>query len=302
MILDRECTPFHSLWNSFLLSSTNVDYPHQTRHIHQSSTMFFPFTLLSLIHLAACHAPPPQHILSNPTSSTFRIPAVHESAILARRILNLSSIATLSTVFPLQEVLSQQTPCGDDAISPLWGQPDDLSGAPIGLMDYYASCFPEPYAPTILAISIATTFRNMRAGSNVTLSLRWHPPATAPPSDDIYTYSPANMPRFSLVGYIEPVPAAAVESHMVESCFLDKHPDAEAWRPGNMIHESWWARLVVKDVYWIGGFGDRAYIGWIPAEEWRVVNETEVERARLVGEKGYEEYLTGKYDKVEDEL
>ena len=95
------------------------------------------------------------------------------------------------------------------------------------------------------------------------------------------------MPRFSLVGYIEPIPASEVLSEKVEACFLERHPDAEAWLPGNAIHESWWARLVVRDVYWIGGFGDRAYIGWIPAGEWERVGDDEVARARLVGEEGH---------------
>lgn len=96
------------------------------------------------------------------------------------------------------------------------------------------------------------------------------------------------MPRFSLIGYIEPIPASEVENAGVKECFLKRHPDAEAWLPGNEIHESWWARLVVNDVYWIGGFGDRAYIGWIPEEEWEGVSEEEVQEARLVGEEGYE--------------
>lgn len=44
---------------------------------------------------------------------------------------------------------------------------------------------------------------------------------------------------------------------------------------------------MVEEFYWFGGFGDRAYIGWIPIEEWRGVTEEEVANARLVGEKGY---------------
>ena len=43
---------------------------------------------------------------------------------------------------------------------------------------------------------------------------------------------------------------------------------------------------MVEQVYWIGGFGDRAYIGWIPVDEWRVVTMGEVEGCRLVGEEG----------------
>lgn len=225
--------------------------------------------------LSLVSAQSPQQILSN-SPLIQSIPTVHESAIQARRILNLSTIATLSTVFPTH----QQHVA-------LENRPDDLAGAPIGLIDYYASCDPTPYNPTILAISIATSFKNARAGSNVTLSLRYHPPSDHPPGHDIYTYSPANLPRFSLVGYIEPVALSEVQERGIDRCFLDRHPDAVAWRPGNAIHESWWARLVVEQVYWIGGFGDRAYIGWIPVAEWRGITQEEVENARLVGEPGY---------------
>ena len=46
----------------------------------------------------------------------------------------------------------------------------------------------------------------------------------------------------------------------------------------------------MREVYWIGGFGDRAYIGWIPEAEWSGVSDDEVAKARLVGEDGYEKY------------
>ncbi|KAL8864570.1 MAG: hypothetical protein Q9174_007302 [Haloplaca sp. 1 TL-2023] len=220
---------------------------------------------------------PQQHILSNPADIQ-HIPSIHESAIQARRILNLSSIATLSTVFPHTE-----------SSEPFENRPSNLAGAPIGLIDYYASCDPTPHEPTILAISIATSFKNARAGSNVTLSLRYHPPVDHPPSDDIYTYSPANLPRFSLLGHIEPIAEGEVTKDGFDKCFFERHPDAIAWQPGNAIHKSWWARLVVEEVYWIGGFGDRAYIGWIPVEEWGSVTHEEVKNTRLVGEQGYEQ-------------
>lgn len=46
--------------------------------------------------------------------------------------------------------------------------------------------------------------------------------------------------------------------------------------------------MVVEEIYWFGGFGDRSYIGWISAEEWRGVTEEEVADARLVGEEGWD--------------
>ncbi|KAI4244308.1 MAG: hypothetical protein L6R40_003034 [Gallowayella cf. fulva] len=230
---------------------------------------------LYLFFTSTAIAQAPQNVLSNHVHAQ-DVPTVHESAVQARRILNLSSIATLSTVFPDQNL-----------IEPLENRPANLGGVPIGLIDYYASCDPTPHQPTILAISIATSFKNARSGSNVTMSLRYHPPSNHPPADDIYTYSPANLPRFSLLGYIEPVPASEVKRHHIDRCFFQRHPEAVAWKPGNAIHQSWWARLVVQQVYWIGGFGDRAYIGWIPVDEWRRVTQEEVNSARLIGEQGY---------------
>lgn len=245
--------------------------------------MRLPLLLAALLPLASASSPPdPQYLSSNPPSpSSFKIPTIHQSAIQARRILHLSSIATLSTIFPRSSSTLDRH------------RPQNLGGNPIGLMEYYASCAPFPQDPTILAVSIATSFRNTAAGSNITLSLRYHPPASHPPSDDIYTYSPANLPRFSLLGYIEPIPTEQVETYNISGCFLEHHPDAELWTPGNDIHESWWARLVVEEVYWFGGFGDRAYIGWIPVEEWRGVTTEEVERCRLVGEENELEELGG---------
>ena len=218
-----------------------------------------------------------QYIFENPRMpvADLRIPTQYESAVQARRVLKLQSIATLSTVFPPTAIETEEN------------RPKDVVGSPIGLLDYYASCGPQSYNPTILAISIATSFKNAKAGSNVTLSLRHHPPATRPPSDDPYTYSPANMPRFSLIGHIEKLSHKEVKLYDVQSCFLKEHADAGPWTPGNVIHESWWAKLVVEEVYWIGGFGDRAYIGWIPLNDWQRVTPKEIEKARLVGEEGY---------------
>ncbi|MCJ1311535.1 hypothetical protein MMC25_005208 [Agyrium rufum] len=229
---------------------------------------------------AASISPDPQYLFSNPSPSElhtngYRIPSVYESAIQARRILSLNNIATLSTVFPSTHPTT------------LENRPSDVGGSPIGLMDYYSTCAPSPGDPLILAITIATSFKNTASGSNITLSLRYKPPYHHEPSDDIYEYSPANLPRFSLVGSMQRLSDEEVEKYNVQGCFLERHPEAEAWLPGSGVHQSYWGRLVVEDIYWIGGFGDRAYIGWIPVEDWRKVSEEEVETCRLVGEEGY---------------
>lgn len=174
----------------------------------------------------------------------------------------------------------------------LENRPPDVAGAPIGLMEYYASCpSPNIYDPTILGVTIATTMKNAAAGSNITLSLRYHVPTNATQrTDDPWAYLPANLPRFSLIGSLERLSDAEVKEYSVRECFLRTHPEASIWEPGTDIHESWWGRLVVQEVYFFGGFGDRARIGWIPLQEWQGVKREEWEEYRLVGEEGYEEW------------
>ena len=225
-----------------------------------------------------------------------RIPTSYESAVMGRRILALTKLATLSTVFP-------------DA-SPHAGtrenRPTGLDGLPIGLMDYIGDC-EEQGNPTVLAIQIGTTFKNVRAGSNITISLQWTPPYppakrismlsriasyipfigesfSANKTPDTVPYSAANLPRFSLIGYLESIHPDEETSKHLAKCYTSKHPDSKYWLPGNRIHKSEWVRMVVNHVYWIGGFGDRAYIGWIPTDEWKNVTRAEWEDIKLPGE------------------
>ena len=238
----------------------------------------FAAAIISSVPLAiSTYLPKLQSIFVNPSTASphhgsgFRIPTVHESAVQARRILHLEDIGTLSTIFPSSSPSSSS--------HPLENRPSDVEGAPMGLMDYFGDCEPSTGNPTILAINIATSFKNVAAGSNITLSLRWHPPNV-----DKRRYSAANLPRYSVVGYLEDIQNKEVEEQDIARCFIKYHPDAKAWLPGNKIHESRWTRLVVQEVYWIGGFGDRAYIGWIPTQDWRNVTTEEVEKCRLPGE------------------
>jgi hypothetical protein len=252
------------------------------------------------------------HGLSSDPADVSRIPTSYESAVMARRVLALSKLATLSTVFP-----DSHSNGGD--VDATERRPAGLEGVPIGLMDYVADC-EEDGNPTILEIKIATSFKNVRAGSNITASFQWVPPY--PPSrrismlsrlsahlpffnkesrygasqttftgPDTVPYSAANLPRFSLVGYLEPINPDPLTAVRLAACFTSKHQDAKYWLPGNVIHESSWARLVVTQVYWIGGFGDRAYIGWIPIDEWRNVTKDEWTSIKLPGEeKGWKEW------------
>lgn len=256
--------------------------------------MKLSFVLLGAISAAGTAAPDAQFLFSNPPAhhhgaSHFTIPTSRQSAVLGRRVLALTPLGTLATVFP---------PDSDGSYE---HRPSGMGGNPVGLPDYIADCEADSVGnPTVLAVTMATSFKNARAGSNVSLSLQWtprYPPAKrmlskGPDTSPTTSYSAANLPRFSLFGYLERiVPSSPLELAALSKCFVSVHPDARYWLPGNPIHHSEWQRLVVTHIYWVGGFGDRAYIGWIPVEEWRNVTRAEWEAVELPGEReGWKEW------------
>lgn len=69
----------------------------------------------------------PQHVFSNPPAHDegYRIPSVSESAAMARKIMHLTSIGDLVSVFP--------EPQGSE-IGEQESRPQDIAGSPIGLM------------------------------------------------------------------------------------------------------------------------------------------------------------------------
>ncbi|KAK4660529.1 hypothetical protein QC762_119790 [Podospora pseudocomata] len=250
-----------------------------------------PNTLLStLLPLTSAYSIPKDS--TAPSSNAFKIPTARESAILARRILTLTPLGTISTIFP--STTSSRNPPG-------------IEGKPHALMEYISACDPlAPSNPTLLSLNISSTFRNA-ANANLSLAITWTPPPLPPPSRSFLShlnpfsseppvqpqsYSAAALPRYSLMGYLEPIPGAddpkSDVGKLVQTCYTNTHPDAKYWLPGNRIHESHFVRLVVTEIYWVGGFGDRAYIGWIDAKDWESVTEKEIEGARLPGEKPLE--------------
>ncbi|KAI1276401.1 pyridoxamine 5'-phosphate oxidase-domain-containing protein [Xylaria sp. FL0933] len=289
-----------------------------------------PLVALAAVAEAGTLSPPQQYIFNNPPpSSGYRIPTSYESAVLGRRILALTPLGNLATTFPADNNAAGGSGGADDdnKYTAQENRPSGLGGMPHSLMEYVADC-EDSGNPTFLAINVETTFKNVRAGSNVSLAQQWTPryapderiesssssSSTTSTSGllsrlakwlgfddsddnddeddegDVLPYSAANLPRFSLLGYIEKiedVPTAALTE-----CFVRKHPDAKYWLPGSQVHKSEFVRLVVQQVYWVGGFGDRAFIGWIPVDEWKNVTRAEWESVSLPGEKkGWKEGL-----------
>jgi hypothetical protein len=272
---------------TFLPTITSIILP------RPRSTMLLralPLTLLALVTASIIPKSDPQYIFNNPPiEDASHFPTIHESTVQARRILHLSTIGTLVTTFPKQS--SSKIDRASEEYHATENRPTEVEGSPIGLMEYYADCEPTTGNPTLLAINIATPFKNYAEGSNISLSVRWWPIetnhyfATLEDPSIPTPHTPAALPRFSLHGHLEPISLYDLLENAIPACFLQQHPDSLLWQPGNDIHTSRYMRLIVEEVYWFGGFGDRARIGWLPIEEWRNVTMEEIAECRLPGEK-----------------
>jgi len=230
-------------------------------------TQTYPQTLLD----AEGIVPATFHANEDDEETPLRIPSRYESTVLGRRLLALSKTGVLTTVFP-DNVTSSRVPA-------------DVAHTPIGLPDYIASCEEPSGNPTLLALTVSTSTKNAMAGSNASLALSWW---------DEYVHithkqpwSAANLPRLSMTGYLEEMTAEEVKSKDVPGCFTKVHGDSVLWLPGKKwaAHKGLWMRFVVREVYWIGGFGDRNYIGWFDRAEWQEVSEEEWRGVRLPGER-----------------
>lgn len=49
-----------------------------------------------------------------------------------------------------------------------------------------------------------------------------------------------------------------IDLHSLQSCYTSYHPDSKAWLPGKAgaAHTSFWARMEVEGVRYVGGFGE----------------------------------------------
>lgn len=238
-------------------------------------SLFYTFltTSVGLTDLRAS-SPPTQHAFTDThellAETQQRIPTRDESTVLARRLLAKSRTGVLSTVFP-KNISSSYVP-------------HSVANTPIGLPDYIASCEEPSGNPTLLALTISTSTRNAVAGSNASLTLSWWDEYRLLTGHE--PWSAANLPRLNMVGYLEEIPKEEVQQNKIAECFTRVHGDAKWWLPGdnNSPHRGLWMRMVVEEIYWIGGFGDRAFIGWFDPKVWKGVTQEQWAAVRLPGE------------------
>ncbi|KAF9501905.1 hypothetical protein BDN71DRAFT_1438640 [Pleurotus eryngii] len=126
------------------------------------------------------------------------------------------------------------------------------------MQEYYASCHTNG-SLTLLFLPISRHSQNILHSNHHAASLSV---SSALPA--------ARSPRVSLIGNVTVYTNTTVvpNRNAIQSCYLARHPDARWWLPDDddAAHIAYWARLDPESVYFVGGFGDKHFIGYIPLE------------------------------------
>ncbi|CAI5756077.1 unnamed protein product [Candida verbasci] len=184
------------------------------------------------------------------------IPSEEEGASVARTLVSRESLVNVNTIKTIKN--------SDGKITYL----------PVSTMEYYADC-DEDGDPYWLVIDVSGANQNILKGSTFSFSIR---DGDHPNYDEVAENypgklegSPAGSPRVQLTGKLQKIwfPNPFDQKKFdLEKCFLQRHPDAAMWLPDNVLspHKSHWVKFLVDEIYLVGGFGDRAYIGEINQE------------------------------------
>lgn len=191
---------------------------------------------------------------------------VKEAASIARTLVSRESLSQFNTV----------------------QQSGTFENWPVSFVEYYSDCHKDGN-PFMLLIDISTGFQNVVKGSKLSLSIKVGDHQLKDGADPNYPgaipSSTMGSPRVLLTGSLVNVSEeySSLEILQISKCFLQRHHDAVWWLPGSQVHSSAWWQFKVEGVYFVGGFGDRAYIGEIPLDEYQ--------NAELLDNSAYDRWL-----------
>lgn len=130
-----------------------------------------------------------------------------------------------------------------------------MEGFPYGSVADFADEIPSSGSPLLLLSKLERNIVNMESDNRVSLAI--FPLPTDP------DYDPMVHSCITLMGSLALVPADELDA--AKKTYLLKHADASMWIdfPDFGLY-----RFNVSDVYWVGGFGDSNYIGYIGAQQY----------------------------------
>ncbi|WVQ65346.1 uncharacterized protein L199_003522 [Kwoniella botswanensis] len=187
-----------------------------------------------------------------------------EAAHNARVLVKYVKTGTLASVFP---------------------DTTDLAGRPFAMMEYHAPCYSNG-SLTLILMPISRSTQNIfqNPGHHVAYTVSM-------PTEGVR--SPMSRGRVALMGNVttlRDIPPS--QSEGLVKCYTAYHPDSKYWLPGNdnSPHTSYWARLDIDRIYYVGGFGDIHYIGPIPVDLY-AKSENGVQQGYDVKEKDVSEFF-----------
>lgn len=144
-------------------------------------------------------------------------------------------------------------------------------GTPVSFVEYYISSDSCPGLhnvsnngnPILFLSTMSTSYQNWDERGAVSLaveSYKKHPFESA-----------LSKPRASLYGNARKLHLTSQDERKLIRCFTHRHPDAYHWLPGTKhpsVNDTLWVEFDVESLYFIGGFGDRSYIGNISGPEY----------------------------------
>ncbi|TFY71559.1 hypothetical protein EVG20_g1445 [Dentipellis fragilis] len=199
---------------------------------------------------------------------------------------NSKSLFTIGIMLPLK-TLSYQVILAVGALGAVFQQPIDSEGGasgsamretvkdagkPYSMQEYYANCHSNG-SLTLILLPISRHSQNILKSPTHAASLSvW----TNPPR--------ASRARVSLMGNVTMLDYSDPAGAALRECYLAQHPDARWWVPGDDegAHLAYWARFDPHTVYFVGGFGDSHYIGYVPKQLYQSAVPTEQADSLLV--------------------
>lgn len=142
-------------------------------------------------------------------------------------------------------------------------------GTPVSLIEYYVSSDSCPDVevlsnngnPVLLLSKMSTSYKNWQRNSTISVTIEKE---RRGPFE-----SAMGKPRANFFGTMKKLDLSAKDARRLARHFVIKHPDARHWLPGDAeshVHDTIWFEFQVESVYFIGGFGDRSYIGNISGD------------------------------------
>ncbi|KAH8918071.1 hypothetical protein BT69DRAFT_1286038 [Atractiella rhizophila] len=141
---------------------------------------------------------------------------------------------------------------------------ESLANLPIGLQEYFASTDEGDFYLLAMPISNIYSFALHSPGRNITLSIK-----DERGEREKGKLWAAARARLVVYGHLEDLGVNTPKAKVAEAAYLAEHPDSKMWLPPGGPHRAFWVKLHVDRVYWFGGFGDVAQIGWLPLDLWK---------------------------------